>query len=100
MAEARWTSLARRELLDIAYHVATLGQRPDAAHKVIDDVERKCAEYAEQPLMGSPAGDLGENMRTFTHKRWVIIYVPTDYGLDVISVVNGARDYPKRFGGE
>ena len=53
--------------------------------------------YADQPEMGTARPDLGSSYRVFHHKRWVVIYRPIQSGIEILRVVDGARDYPSLF---
>ena len=47
--------------------------------------------------MGTARPDLGEDLRVFSHKRYVIVYRALADGIEVLRVVDGARDYPSLF---
>jgi plasmid stabilization system protein ParE len=97
MSQAKWTLQAELELIEVAFYIASQDRRPATADNIVDEIREKCDRYAQQPLMGTAAPDQGEGVRMFPHKRWIIFYLPSDYGIDVLSIVDGARDYPNRF---
>ena len=33
-------------------------------------------------------------LRTFLHKRYIIVYRPLDDGIEVMRVLDGSRDFP------
>jgi plasmid stabilization system protein ParE len=47
--------------------------------------------------MGTARPDLGGDLRVFSHKRYVIVYRALADGIEVLRVVDGARDYPSLF---
>ncbi len=94
MAEVKWTSVAERDLEDISFYIAFEDRRPATAERIVDEVQRAAELYATQPEMGSLAPELGEEFRTFSYKRWVVIYEPIPDGILIRAVIDSARDYP------
>ncbi len=94
MSHAEWTPLAVRDLEGIALYIGVKDHRPDTGARIVRDIQTKCQTYATAPEMGTAAPELGEDCRYFTHRRWVIIYVPAEFGIQVVGVVDAARDYP------
>lgn len=97
MPRVRWTPAAETDLEDIAFYVGIENARPQTAARLIDRIVAKCEQYASHPVMGTARPDLGEEIRLFSHSRYVIIYRADDAGLEVLRVVDGARDYPSSF---
>ena len=97
MARTIWTPIAETHLEEIVYHIAISGGRPVTAEKIAREIHDKCDLYARNPLLGEARPDLGENYRIFSHKRWVIIYLPIEDGIVVEAVFDGSRDYPRLF---
>ena len=69
------------------------------AHRIYDEIKAKTFDYASRPLLGEANPNLGEGFRFFPHKRWVVIYQPRDYGLEVFAVLDGSREYESIFRG-
>jgi plasmid stabilization system protein ParE len=40
---------------------------------------------------------LGEDVRIFTHGRYVVVYRPLDDGIDMLRVFRGEQDFPRLF---
>jgi plasmid stabilization system protein ParE len=92
------TPAAEQDLQDIAYHIAVRHQRPQVADQIVEEIIAKCEAYAEGPgTLGTPAPHLGEDYRVFPHKRWVVIFRYVGDDLEVLRIVDGARDYPSLF---
>ena len=91
------TPTAQRDLDEIFDYIAVQSCRPATAEKIIREIGEKCRLYASQPHIGTARPDLGEGLRVFAHKRYVIIYRPLEDGIEVLRVVDGARDYPSLF---
>ncbi|MBW3600206.1 MAG: type II toxin-antitoxin system RelE/ParE family toxin [Planctomycetes bacterium] len=53
--------------------------------------------YASQPRSGQARPDLGEDVRVFSHSRYVVIYRPLDDGIDVLRVFRGEQDFARLF---
>jgi toxin ParE1/3/4 len=93
------TPAAEEDLLEIAFYIAVEQNRPQTAERVIEDLIANCGEYAVSPSIGAAAKTLGKDYRLFHFKRWVVIYRPIDDGIEVMRIIDGARDYPRFFGG-
>lgn len=99
MPRARWTSLAELDLEEILYYIAVEAKRPLVAEKIGEQIRSCCERLARSPHLGEVRADLGERLRTFSFKRWVVVYRPADDGIDVVGIVDGARDYGNYFRG-
>ena len=97
MSRVQRTPAAEKDLDDIFDYIAVVDQRPETAAKLLRDIDEKCRTYAANPLMGAPRPELGNHYRSFTHKRYVIIYTPIEGGIEIRAVIDGARDYPSLF---
>ena len=101
MPKVIYTPEADEDIRDIFRYIAREQERPSVAAKNIQELEKKCNEYGEAFSKGSEIGtarpDLGSAYRTFAFKRWVVIFRPTGGGIEVLRVLDGARDYPALF---
>jgi toxin ParE1/3/4 len=52
---------------------------------------------AEQPLLGQLRDDLRPNLRAFSARRYVILYYPREFGIEVVTILHGARDIEGMF---
>ncbi len=98
MPRAVRTLAAEADLLDLAHFLAVQQRRPATAERLIDQLIEKCNLYSANPTLGIAAANLGADYRLFRFKRWVVVYRPIDDGIEVLRIVNGARDYPTLFG--
>lgn len=102
MTYAKWTSLARQDLKAIGRYIGRKERRPLVAAKILREINSKCNEYAEAfergSIIGSDGSELGEDCRYFTHKRWVVVFVPILGGIEVLRIFDGSRDFPRLFG--
>lgn len=85
MLTARRTEAAERDLQDIAFYVAFNEHRPQAAENL--------ARLSKSAEMGASCPELGESVRLFSHKRWVIIFRYEAHGIDVLRFADSSQDY-------
>ena len=84
------------DLWEIADYIAR--DNPDAARDFLHAAESAFQELAQQPGMGSRCRLRSPRLRGV--RRWVlprfrnylIYYLPTDEGIEVVRVIHGARD--------
>jgi toxin ParE1/3/4 len=98
MARFRVSPLADADLDDIWYFIAADSE--DQADKFIAILTEKFALLANHPFIGRDRSDMRDGIRSFPHKRYVIFYFPTNYGIEVHRVLHGARDIPASFSDE
>lgn len=91
MSTLTWAPRARQDLVAIWGYYATLN--PDAADRLLDEIERIARLLAENPMMGVGRNELGAGVRTFVAARiFVVAYRVLKDGVDVLAVVHHARD--------
>lgn len=83
---------SHRNLDDIFDYIGRQNRNPEAAAKVLRQIDGKCSSYSRQPHMGSNRPDLGENVRCFTVGSYVVVYRPIVDGIQVLTVAHGSRD--------
>jgi plasmid stabilization system protein ParE len=97
MARAEWTPTAEDELTEIAYWIAVEDERPVTARRIVEEIQHKAETYAATPGIGQRHPDLPQGWFYFRHKRWIVVYQSREYGIDVLRVVDAARDFPRLF---
>jgi toxin ParE1/3/4 len=91
MPTLTWAPRARQDLIGIWHHYAA--RNPDAADRLLDEVERVAGLLADNPMMGVGRSELGPGVRTFVAARiFVVAYRVLEDGVDVLAVVHHARD--------
>jgi len=84
--------------MEIAEYLGEMTLAPSVARSLLDELERKGAAYARQPEMGDLRDDLGEELRSFTFRKWyVALYRPLSDGIDIVRVFDGRSDYGRHF---
>jgi toxin ParE1/3/4 len=92
MAIARWTPLAELDLEEILYYIAFESGRPETAERIGEEFRVCCDGLARSPNLGERRPEFGNQLRIFSLKRWAIAYRAAVDGIEVIGVVDGARD--------
>lgn len=90
MGRAVLSPLAEADLDAIWLYIAR--DSPAAADRFIDGVLRTCRTLADSPSMGRSRQELGHQLRSFSHRSYVIVYRPIRGGIEVARVVQGRRD--------
>jgi|CXWL01.1.fsa_nt_gi plasmid stabilization system protein ParE len=96
MPHARRTESAEADLQEIAFQIAVRDQRPDTADRVIDELIGQCerlAQNSETSIQGTAASELGNDVRLFSYRRWVIIFRYEAHGVDILRFADGNQDY-------
>lgn len=96
MPITRRTEVAERDLQAIAFQIAFTERRPATADRIIDELIGQCdklAQLSSTAILGSDAPEIGEGVRLFTHKRWVILFRYSPDGVDILRFADGSQDY-------
>lgn len=94
MRIARRSAAAECDSQDIAFHVAFRERRPEAADHIIDELiaqSERLARLSTTTVMGTAASEIGEGVRLFPFKRWVILFRYEPDG--VLRIADGSQDY-------
>jgi toxin ParE1/3/4 len=99
--------LRRRAQVDLEEHAEYIAlDRPMAAARFLEAVEKNLNELAELPLQGSPrrfASSTLKNVRSWAVSgfgNFLIFYRPTARGIEVVRVLHSARDLGRILGPE
>jgi plasmid stabilization system protein ParE len=94
MAHAVWTPLAELEVEEILFYIRIVDGRPETAHRIGEEL-RDCANrQAARGMLGQMHADAPEGWFYVRYKRWLIFYKPHAEGIEVMRVVDAARDLP------
>ena len=80
---------AENDILSIALYISDFN--PDAALKWQHDILHDCRLLAQNPGIGVFRNSIRPGLRIFPRGRYLILYQQTDFGIDVVRVVHGAR---------
>jgi toxin ParE1/3/4 len=93
MGEVRYTRRAREDLLEIWEWLASDG--PATADRVYDAIEKRCDSLRHHAQLGRPRPEIGEGVRSLVIERWLAFYRIVKDGVQVVRIVDGARDLSK-----
>jgi toxin ParE1/3/4 len=93
----RRTRQSELDLIEIWRFI--LQDSPEAADRVLSDIDDKCRLLSERPHIGRARTELGLEIRSFPYRRYLILYRIIDEGVEIIRVVHGARDLRDLLGG-
>ncbi len=91
MSAVRYSRRAREDLLDIWLHIARQTSESAADH-VLDRIEDACRTLARHPELGPARPEIADEARSLVVQRWLALYRLTSYGVQVIRIIDGARD--------
>ncbi len=93
---ARRTEAAEGDLRDIAFQIAFADKRPITADRIIDELIEQAdmlTQLSRSSVMGTACPDIGNDVRIFSYKRWVILFRYEPHGVDVLRFVDSSQDY-------
>ena len=96
MLLARRTEAAENDLRDIATQIALVDNRPDTADRIIDELIHQAttlARLSKRSEMGTACPEIGDRVRIFSIKRWVILFRYEPHGIDVLRFADSSQDY-------
>jgi len=96
MGNVRLSHLADKDLDAIRDYLRP--QNPRAADDLLERIYDTLESLAEQSEMGERREDLGQNLRAFVVRPYVVFYYPAVEGIHVARIIHGARDFPAIFG--
>ncbi|MCI0438507.1 MAG: type II toxin-antitoxin system RelE/ParE family toxin [Chloroflexi bacterium] len=96
MASYRASGEADEDLFDIWRYIAVRSSADRADRQGVRFHER-FQFLAENPFIGRARPELAPGLRSFPVGSYLILYRPTDYGIEVVRVVHGSRDIEALF---
>ncbi len=92
----RLTKPALKDIEQIADYIAqTAGVAQ--ADVFLDELNQKLVKVAQFPKLGRQRDEIFPNVRSLTLKTYLILYLPTQNGIDILRVVSGYRDLAHLF---
>lgn len=92
---AKRTAQAEQDLIDLWLYIAQ--DNPDAADRMLDELESKFQLLAEQPYLGPARPEIAQEMRLFPVGSYLILYREVTGGVEIVRVVHGARKWMDLF---
>ncbi len=81
---------AVEDIASIALLIAA--DNPRAAQKWADGIQSSCRRIGDMPGIGAPRPEVAAGLRILPVGNYLILYVETKDGVDVLRVIHGARD--------
>ncbi len=94
MAHAVWTPLAQLEVEELLYYIRVVDSRPEIARRIGEELRDAADHLAGQPFAGHKHPAAPAEWYYLRHKRWLVFYRPHPEGIEVMRVVDAARDLP------
>lgn len=91
MGKIYFTRRAREDLLDIWLYIAHRNSEA-LADAIYDRIEEGCARLAEHPQIGRQCPEIAPEARVLIIERWLALYRLTENGVQIVRVIDGARD--------
>jgi toxin ParE1/3/4 len=89
------SQLAEQDLEDIWVYLAQNNQI--AADKQIANILNRLPMLAQFPDIGQVRDDLGEKLRSFPVKPYIVFYIQLDDGIEVVRILHHSRDIDRLF---
>lgn len=96
MPRAVWTPIAETDLDDILFYIGIVDQNSATAGRIFREIIARIDEYASGRLTGTHHPDAPQGWLYLRHKRWLIFYQPHPDGIEVMRVIDAARDLPRQ----
>ena len=84
---------ARADLIEIGDFIAL--DNPPRAVSFVAEIEAKIVEIGERPGSFQKRDDLHPGLRHAPHGRYLIIFIESDEEVQIVRVLQGARDLPR-----
>jgi toxin ParE1/3/4 len=91
VAKLHYTRRAREDLLEIWLYIAARNNEA-LADAVYDRIEEGCSRLAQHPQIGKTRREIATDARVLVIERWLALYRLTEYGAQIVRVIDGARD--------
>ena len=95
MPVVRRTAQAEEDLIEIWIYIAQ--DNPAAADRLLDKFDSKFSLLAEQPSLGPAREDIAPELRYLPVGNYLILYRIIESGIEVVRVVQGARNLKSLF---
>jgi toxin ParE1/3/4 len=91
LPKVRYSRLARKDLLDIWRYIESRNSEA-IADRVCDRINETCRLLAQHPRLGRARPEVAEGARSLVIERWLAFYRLVPDGVQVVRIVDGARD--------
>jgi toxin ParE1/3/4 len=95
MPQVIWTPIAESDLDDILFYIAFADRNPATGERIYYEIRDRVVEHVEKRLPGHKHPDAPTGWLYLRHKRWLLFYQPIPDGIEVMRVIDAARDMPR-----
>jgi toxin ParE1/3/4 len=89
---------ARDDLADISMYIAGESGSTKVAFSFVEKIVEHCGRLASLPgTLGTARPELRTDLRSISHQSYVILFRYIEDRVEIVSVVNGQRDYARLF---
>ena len=96
MCTAVWTPVAESDLDDILFFISVVDGKPSTGERIYYEIRDRVAEHTVKQLPGHKHPHAPDGWFYLQHKRWLIFYQPHPDGIEVMRVIDSARDLPRQ----
>lgn len=89
------TAQAEEDLIELWLYIAQ--ENPNAADRVLTDIETCFQTLADNPLIGRLRPDIASELRYFMAGKYLILYRTVSGSVQIVRVIHGARDLSNLF---
>jgi toxin ParE1/3/4 len=90
---ATFLASVRADLIEIQTYVARQSGSRAVARSFVTELRRRCHELAALPgTIGRARPELGSDLRSSSHKGYVIFFRYVDHRFEVVDILEGRRD--------
>jgi plasmid stabilization system protein ParE len=85
-------------LEEILFQIRVIDGRPLTARRNGEEIQESVNERAAKHILGQVHPAAPDGWFYFRCKRWLIFYRPLSDGIEVMRIIDAARDLPKHLG--
>ena len=101
MRRAIFLASVRADLVAILTHIARTSGSLSVAQRFVAELRRRCHELAALPgTLGRARPELGSDIRSVSHKGYVIFFRYAGHRFEVVNILEGHRDIDAFFSDE
>jgi len=98
MRRLRYSAEANENLASIAAYIADRSENRAIAERFTDELRHRCRDIAAASIrVGRPRPELRNDLRSTTHKNYLILFRYVEDIVEIVNVIEGHRDIPGIF---
>lgn len=94
-----WAPQAEADLEEILYYIRVTSERPLTARRIGEEIVAVATRQVSSNASGARHLAAPSEWRYVRHKRWLVFFQPHPQGIEVMRVIDGARDLPRVLAG-